>query len=201
MSPTIATRLLRYAGFALLPLFSLTCLFTCSAVNPMGVTFLTSFEVVNSTAENLIITPIGARGKEGTRGTLPISRSSRLYILSSQRRDFSLPAGSTLSLTYDWDDVQFSEILCRRADGSHVVLPTGLHPTEGQYRPPPTLRFEIADLASLKPADDLQLAALGNQSGPGALLYSLAGVGLLSPVLLLFSLRLGRRNAAQQLQA
>jgi hypothetical protein len=148
MRPLPQKRLLRVAGFLMLLLFCLTCLFTCSVVNP----FLTSFEVVNSTHEDLVITPIGARGPEGRRGTLPISSSSRLYVMGSQRGKFPLPAGSALSLAYDWDDVQFSEIVCRRRDGSYLVFPTGLHPTQGQYRQPPTKRFEILDPAALQPA-------------------------------------------------
>ena len=182
MRPLLQKRLLRVAGFVLLPLFCLTCLLTCSVVNPMGLAFLTSFEVVNSTHEDLVITPIGARGPDGRRGTLPISSSSRLYVMSSQRGEFPLPAGSTLSLTYDWDDVQFSEIVCRRPDGSDLVLPTGLHPTQGQYRQPPTKRFEISDLAALQPATELHLAAVRSQGGRIPFLYILAGLGLLSPL-------------------
>ena len=182
MRPFLQKRLLRVAGFILLPLFCVTCLFTCSLVNPMGLAFLTSFEVVNSTHEDLVITPIGARGKDGTRGTLPISSSSRLYLMSTQRSGFPLPAGSALSLTYDWDDVQFSEIVCRRRDGSHLILPTGLHPTKGQYRQPPTKRFEISDLAALQPATEIHLAAVRSQSGRIPFLYTIAGLGLLSPL-------------------
>jgi len=182
MRPSLKKRLLRVAGFMLLPLFCLTCLFTCSVVNPMGIGFLTSFEVVNSTKEDLIITPIGSRGPEGRRGTLPIASSSRFYIMSSQRSEFVLPASSTLRLTYDWDDVQFTEILCRRPDGSHSVLETGLHPTRGQYRQPPTKRFEISDLGTSQPATELHLAAVRSQSGKIPYLYILAGLGLLSPL-------------------
>ncbi len=182
MRPLLHQRVLRVAGFVLLPLFCLTCLFTCSVVNPMGLAFLTSFEVVNSTHEDLVITPIGARGPDGRRGTLPIVSSSRLYVMSSQRGEFPLPAGSTLSLAYDWDDVQFSEIVCRRRDGSHFVLPTGLHPTQDQYRQPPTKRFEVSDLAALQPATELHLAAVRSRSGRIPFLYVLAGLGLLSPL-------------------
>ena len=181
MRPLIQKRLLRIAGFVLLPLFCLTCLFTFSVVNPMGLAFLTSFEVVNSTHEDLVITPIGARGAGGRRGTLPISGSSRLYVMSSQRSEFPLPAGSALSFTYDWDDVQFSEIVCRRVDGSYLILPTGLHPTQGQYRQPPTKRFEISDLAALQPATELHLGAVRSESGRIPFLYILTGLGLLSP--------------------
>jgi|JI10StandDraft_1071094.scaffolds.fasta_scaffold253618_3 hypothetical protein len=182
MRPLIQKRLLRVAGFVLLPLFCLTCLFTCSVVNPMGLAFLTSFEVVNSTDEDLVVTPIGARGQDGRRGTLPISSSSRFYLMSSQRGDFHLPARSTLSLAYDWDDVQFTEIVCRRRDGSHVVVLTGLHPTQGQYRQPPTKRFEILDLAALPPATEVQLAAVRSPGSRLPLIYLLAGLGLLSPI-------------------
>lgn len=166
----------------LLPLFCLTCLVACSVVNPMAMGFLTSFEVVNSTKEDLVVTPIGSRGPEGRRGTLPIASSSGLYIMSSQRSEFVLSASSTLRLTYDWDDVQFTEILFRRPDGSHSVLETGLHPTPGQYMQQPTKHFEIADFTTFHPATDIHLAVLRSQADRLPIGYILAALGLLSPI-------------------
>lgn len=182
MRPSLQKRLLRAAGFLLLPLFCLTCLMTCSVMNPMGVVFLTSFEVVNATGEDLLITPIGARGPKGVRGTLPISSFSHFYIMSPQNSQFSVPAGTSLSLTYDSDDVQFTEIVCQRPDGSHVIVPTGLHPTQGQYRAPPTRKFEITDFGTLQPATDLHLKAIPSSKQSEWLPYFLAALGLLSPV-------------------
>jgi hypothetical protein len=181
MTPLLLKRSLRIIGFLLMPLFCLTCLVTCGAVNPMSMGFLTTFEVVNSTAENLIITPIGARGSGGERGTLPVSTSAIFCVTSTQCSEFALPASSSISITYDCDDVQFSEIVCQRADGSHLVIPSGLHPTKGQYRAPLTKRFEITDLKGLQPASDLHLSALRPGNNRLATLYWLAGIGLLSP--------------------
>jgi len=183
-------RILRAAGFILLPLFCLTCLLTCGAVNFMSVSFLTTFEVVNYTGEDLIVTPIGARGAEGERGLLPISRSSRFSIMSSKAGEFPLPAGSTLSVTYDWDDVQFSEIVCRRPDGSHLIVPTGLHPTQNQYQTPPVDRFEIRDLGNLQPATDLHLRAVKSRRDGVSAVHFLAGLGLLSPLCFWLAARL-----------
>jgi len=188
MRHPLLKRLLRVAGFVLLPLFCLTCLFTC-AMGP-GLTFLTTFEVVNTTNEDLVITPIGAQGSKGRRFTLPIFVSPRLYLISSQRSKFPLPAGSTLSLTYDWDDIQFSEIVCSRIDGTHLVLPTGLHPTKNQYRRPSTKRFEISEFANLQPATDVQLEAIRTSREGFPFVYILAGLGLLSPLCFWISKRI-----------
>jgi hypothetical protein len=190
MRPSLKKRLLLVAGFILLPLFGLTLLFAINMLNPLARVFLVPFEVVNSTDENLVITPIGAQGPDGERRTLPISSSSWLYLLSSQRTEFSLPAGATLSLTYDCDDVQFTEIVCRRPDGSHVVLPTGLHPTEGQYRAPPVSRFEFADLTALQPATGQHMAAVRARSRKIKPYYILAGLGILSPLCFRAALRM-----------
>jgi hypothetical protein len=199
MKPPLRKRLLRILGFILLPLFCITCLFTCSVVNPMGIGFLTTFEVVNASQEDLVISPIGARGPAGERGTLPISKYSRLYILSSKNAEFPLAAGASLKLTYDWDDVQFTEIVCRRPDGSHRLLATGLHPTKDQYRQPPVKRFEISDLAELQPAEAQHLHAIRPGSNRIQVLNLLAALGLLSPLCFWAARRLG--PASPQLPA
>ena len=82
----------------------------------------------------------------------------------------------------DWDDVQFSEIVCRRPKGSHLIVPTGLHPTQGQYQEPPLDRFEIRDLGKLQPATELHLSAVKSRSERVPVAHFLAGLGLLSPL-------------------
>jgi hypothetical protein len=51
-----------YASAAVLsfPLFLVTLLFALSLINPMGLAFLTTFEVKNSSTKELWVTPIGA---------------------------------------------------------------------------------------------------------------------------------------------
>ncbi len=182
MGATTKKRILRIAGYVLLPLFCLTVLFACNAFNPMGVAFLFPFEVVNYSGEDLSITPIGARGPTGTRGTLPISRWGHAWSASNQRTDFALPAGQTVRLVYDCDDVQFTELVCRRADGSHFIVPTGLDPVAEQYRAPPTARFAIGLAALYDSATPFHLAAIGPPRPSGWTLELLALSGLLSPL-------------------
>ena len=170
------------AAILTFPLFLLTLLVAFSVVNPMGLAFLTSFEVVNETEEPLFVTPIGAVGSRGHRRTLPLSISRWFYVLGTKTSEFPVPPGSSRTFAYDWDDIQFSEILIRRKTGSYHFITTGLDPIAGQYRRPEQDRFVIRDLDALPAADAHLLPALPQQTGRTWTLYALAVVGLLSPV-------------------
>jgi hypothetical protein len=180
----LRSRILRIVGFVLLPLFVITCLLVINTVNPMRLAFVASFDIVNATAEEILVAPIGAVGSDGQRYPLPLASARCFGVIPQSDLEFAVPPGATLALAYDWDDIQFSEILCRTRDGAHRALPAGLHPTQGQYRRPREKRFEIADLNALELATDLQLAALRVPRRSIWLLYGLAAAGLLSPLCL-----------------
>jgi hypothetical protein len=173
---------------AVLSPFSLVAaLLAMNAVNPMALTFLTKFTVVNETHADIWVTPIGVIGQEGRRVTLRYSLLKRLSIPGTKDRGFHIAAGSSREFVYDSDDIQFCEILVHTADGVMRVMPTGLHPTEGQYRTPEQDRFVVRDLAGLESAGTVQLRAMEQGGGQRMLiLYGVAAVGLLPPVLLLF---------------
>ncbi|MCB1086515.1 MAG: hypothetical protein KDM63_05685 [Verrucomicrobiae bacterium] len=164
------------------PLFLLTLLFALSVVNPMGLAFLTSFDVVNETEEPLFVTPIGAIGSRGERYILPHSISRSFYVMGIKQSEFQIPPCSTRKFTYDWDLIQFSEILVRRITGKYHFIGTGLDPVMGQYRRPEADRFVIADLDTIPVAGDDLLLALSKNTAGGWTIYILAGVGLFSPV-------------------
>lgn len=177
-----------------LSLLTLFMAFTC--VNPMGIAFLTEFTIANESPDELWVTPIGAVNREGLRSPLPYSLSRNLVVFSARFRDFHIAAGSHRQFIYDWDDIQFSEILVRNKNGDVRVLPTGLEPTVGQFRQPSTKRFVITDFDELEAASDLQLAALTIDRGQRIRwVYGLAAVGLIPPLLSCLMLLLQKKSS------
>jgi hypothetical protein len=167
------------------PLSLLTVLVAASAINPMGLAFLTEFTIVNETPSDIWVTPLGAVGREGRRATLPYSRFSRLCVMSAEDRDFHIPPKSSRTFVYDCDDIQFSEILVRSNEGPFRIMHSGLHPTEGQYRMPQQERFVFSDLDGLEEAGPVHLKALESEGRQRVnVLHGLAVVGLLPPVIL-----------------
>ena len=182
MTPRAKRWVFLIAAIVTLPLFLLTLLLAFSVVNPMGMAFLTSFEVVNETNETLSVTPIGAVGARGVRHTLPHSISSKFYVMGTKTGEFEIQPNSSRRFTYDWDDIQFSEILIHRPSGDLHFISTGLDPIERQYRRPEQDRFVISDIDALPRAEAHLISALPDSPGRGWMLYGLAGFGLLSPV-------------------
>ena len=199
MTPRTKRWVFLTAATITLPLFLLTLLLAFSVVNPMGLAFLTSFEVVNETNEPLSVTPIGAVSARGDRHTLPHSIFSKLYVMGTKTSEFAIPPNSSRRFTYDWDDIQFSEILIHRPSGDHHFVTTGLDPIERQYRRPEQDRFVISEIDGLPRAEAQLLSALPDSSGGGWMLYGLAGVGLLSPVF--FRLARNAKTKAEQADA
>jgi hypothetical protein len=183
-------------AIATLPLLLLTLLFALNVVNPLARLFLTSFEIVNETEELLSVTPIGAVGSVGARHPLPISLSRSYYLMGLKTAEFSIPPGSSRIFTYDWDDIQFSEILIRREEGDYHFMATGLDPIQGQYRRPEADRFVIKDIAELPAAEDHHVAALGRGAAKVWRVYALGGIGFLSPVFFILAVKM--RAKAEQ---
>lgn len=151
--------------------------------------FLTSFRITNDSGEAVFVTPIGAVGEQGDRFMLPLSVSEFPYLMKVKTGNFRIPPGESRSFTYDWDDIQFSEIVVRSSGDAYKILPTGLHPTEGQYRRPQERSFVIPALANLAPASEVHLQALTPRSRRIVGLYALAVLGLAFPFFCYKSLR------------
>lgn len=147
----------------------------------MGLMFLTGFTVENASGENVWVTPIGAVGEAGTRRPLPLSAFKIPYLLTPFRKDLPVAQGARLEFIYDWDDIQFSEILVRNAKGEYHALATGLPPTEGQYRRPQQTNFVVLPLDAMPPATGQQLAALETSGARLWIFYASALGGLLFP--------------------
>jgi hypothetical protein len=174
------------AGVLTIPLFLLLILFVVNAINPMATAFLTTFEVVNQTNQPITVTPVGAVGEKSVRKTLPLSVSGKFSWPAGKSSQFQIQPNSTRTFHYDWDDVQFCEILIEDEKRTTCVFETGLHATEDQYRRPVGNRFVIRSTDSLPLAkphhDDIRTG----RSVKMMVFHLLMFLGLLCP--LFFSL-------------
>lgn len=172
-----------------MPASCVTGLFVLNVANPMALAFLTSFTVRNSSGEVIHVTPIGTVGKQGHRRLLPLSRSSRLSIPSSTASDFRLAPNDEHHFTFDWDDINFSEIAVRDQRGTWRQLVVDPNPTERQYRRPATNVFVIPPLSELPGASDAVQAAALRPSSRTSILWLISILGVFPPILLIYCLR------------
>jgi hypothetical protein len=180
-------------GVVLSPLL----LLTLSLLNPMGLAFLTRFEIENRTGATIYVTPLGAVGSQGVRRTLPYYLSSFVCLPSAPSGNFEIAPGKSRAFMYDMDDIQFCEIVVKsEMEQGHRVMSTGLHPTEGQYRAPTMRHFAISDISALPSAEAFQLRAIPGKSRRVWVFYVLAGAGLLSPVFVIAGTRMRRSEGA-----
>lgn len=162
---TIGFRVLRAVAIVSLPLTLFSCLMVLNMANPMALAFLITFAVDNQSGEAVWVTPVGAIGHEGRRSTLPISASSFLSIPALTTTQLPISSGEQFKVTYDWDDIQFSELLIVPAAGPTRMLVVDEAPTERQYRPAKTNYFLIPKLSELPEARPDVLAVL-NRNHP-----------------------------------
>ena len=186
----------------LLILIVLTCLFlpqSCgsvlllvNSVNPMQLVFITSFTVQNASGQPIDITPVGTRGSEGKKSLLPIFTTASPAFPAIKTRHFHIENGDSIAIRYDWDDVNFSEIVVRTSENHYHQLVVDPTPTDNQYHPPTSDHFVIPPISQLQPIDSPVLAAVQTSSKTHRL--RMTWLGLLSPLLLLCFLRLYRRQ-------
>lgn len=103
------------------PALLLDLLFALNAINPFTSIFMSDFRVRNDSVEPIEIWVVGSSGK-GLR-LLPLYGSGVPGVPEPQARGFQLGAGDTASLTYDWDDINFTLILIRASRGEYLALP------------------------------------------------------------------------------
>ena len=120
--------------------------------------FTADLHITNATGEVRWVTPIGAVGKQGTRSPLFHVREAP-HEWSSQLGGFEVLPGATLTLLYDWDDINLAEIVIENAENALGQLVADPQPTQGQYRPPTPNTFVISDFAALTPVSPNTLQA------------------------------------------
>jgi hypothetical protein len=114
------------AAFALsivlaVPALLIDFLFALNTINPFNSFFVTDFQVRNDSGGPVRIWVAGTDGR-GLR-PLPLYLSGGLAIPAFRSGSFPLEAGNATTITYDWDDINFTLILVRAPSGEYLVLP------------------------------------------------------------------------------
>ncbi len=122
--------------------------------------FMVDFTIENQTNESLLVTPVGAVGKGGHRHLLPVSIAGFIHVPAKQASRFRIAPGGSVSISYDLDDINFSEIVVENEQGEARQLVTDSTPTQNQYHGPGQRNFAIMDWNELEPLSDAVKAVL-----------------------------------------
>ena len=106
-----------------------------------GAAFLSTFTVENGLERPVWITPVGTVGPNGWRSPLPVSQRFVVAIPAAVSGGYELQPNESVSITYDMDDINFSEIVVEDATGMIGQLIVNPDPTANQYRAPTTKHF------------------------------------------------------------
>jgi hypothetical protein len=176
--------LLRIALIATAPFLLITglwFLFAFNTVNPMQIAFITEFEVENQTQMPLWVTPVGTF-RSGGKSVLPQLAAAFPAIPAWRSRDLRIDPGETRRIYYDWDDINFSEIVVRDSVGvlrNLVVDPAP--PTDAYYANKADL-YRIENLQTLPVATSDIVTVLA--PNPVRFIFcGLAVAGLIAPFL------------------
>jgi hypothetical protein len=150
----------------LLPCGCLPALPFINAFNAIQLAFITDIHITNATPHSIKVTPIGTAGVLGDRWPLPVFKSAFPAFESKQVGDFHIPSGSTLEILYDWDDINFSEIVVKDHLGQLSQIVTDPTPTQSQYHPPQINTFTIDASSPLQPVPANVLAAYQQAQQP-----------------------------------
>jgi len=108
-----------------------------------GAAFLTSFTVENCLEEAIYVTPVGTVGPSGSRFPLPVCHDLFISIPSSVRGGYKLQPNETVTITYDMDDINFSEIVVEDDNGTLGQLIANATPLIAQYTAPSMNHFPV----------------------------------------------------------
>jgi len=148
----------------LTPLSLLPAAFLVNAINPMQLAFVTPFEVTNDSGRTLDVIPVGTFNS-GLKSVLPTFAWGLPAIPRLSRAPYRISPGDAQKILFDWDDINFSELVVRDESGEYRQLVTEPSPPMQGYRPPGERHFTIPDFAQLDPIDPLVLAAASRKGG------------------------------------
>jgi hypothetical protein len=156
-------RLLRILLWLTYPFLVLSCILIGGTL--FGIAFIADFKIENQTGQTLSVTPVGTVGKEGRRSPLPTIMSVALPLSALRAGGFRLAPGESLTVLYDMDDINFSEIVIENAQGQQFQLVVNPNPTTNQYHAPRQRYFPLNELGRLGPVDPRVAAAAKRARG------------------------------------
>jgi hypothetical protein len=116
-----------------------------------GAAFVTDFTIENRTDTAIVVTPVGTWGA-GNRAPLPVKMLAFPPLPAMRGGGYRLAPGESVTIQYDMDDINFSEIVVTAEPGRPLQLVTDPTPTANQYHGPLQQHYVIDDLARLEPA-------------------------------------------------
>ncbi len=155
---------------------ALSSLFWIGSIFEFG--FLTSFTVQNGLDRPITVTPVGAAGPSGSRYPLPVRQYFLFFLPSAVRGGYALRPSESVTITYDMDDINFSEIVVDDQNGTIGQLIVNSDPVSDQYRAPKEDHFLI-QRDTLVPVPPMVLSASRDAREPTN------GTGLLLSILVL----------------
>jgi hypothetical protein len=187
----ISAGLVASAPLLLTTLGSFLILF--NVINPMQLTFLTSFRVENRTGRPLWVTPVGTFNSGG-KDVPPQFATGVLAVPAFRSKEFRVEPGASAWIHYDCDDINLTEIAARDAAGEYRQLVVDPDPPKrGYYRNRRDL-YTLDSWDALSPAPADVLAAV-RKPDPQRRLWALFATGFVVLALYRALLRAHRRTA------
>ena len=116
-------------------------LFLSCGYNPMLIAFITKLEVYNNLDDDIAVTPVGMAGTNYHLLPLYINNIPPVRFTKYRSR-FRIKSKQKLSFFYDWDDINFSDLIVEYRNEYYIVN-IDEAPHLNQYHPPNTNFFSI----------------------------------------------------------
>lgn len=147
---------LRILGIVLLVL---TTPVLCCFGNPMLLAFITEVRVTNASGEPVLVAPYGIPEGGAVLARLPLYLTKWPIGIPRTGSPYSVSAGASASILYDWDDINFCWLVVRGHAGPARVLRTKQPPENCPWPPAraPCCSHPEPSLV-IPPLEDLPLA-------------------------------------------
>ena len=156
-------RFLRTLVYATYPFLFWSVLLVFNGIG-FGRAFIADFTIANHTNQTIVVTPVGTIDREGHRALLPITISPSVNLPALRSKAFRLAPGELVTISYDMDDIKFSEIVVEDQQFQLYQFIVDPNPTANQFHGLEQ-DYVIENLTHLEPADpDVRNAALTAQS-------------------------------------